>query len=416
MMKNPPKLHTLPAELIHTISGHVELKDLLVLCRTSRQMHAICLRCIYRAIALTNATQLLKCCKTIISRPEAADSVRYLRIYYHPRYVYALKSFYTTFEYAIKRMKNLRVIHLLVRDLFRVFSRLSFPRLSDCTLPISSDIFPFLRRNPAITLLSMLPGADGTCPDFWKSPIQPIHMPKLEVFNGPDIVACSVVPGSIASHIGIFWPEKSVMEFSRDLAHVATSKADDIINLSCVICSWNPALLVAIAKYTPRIQYLQIRSMQSQGREDFLSALRNILPSLPCLSNLVIMDDAANDEIDEERELEFQAVQTWGEVSPALTRVTLSTPTPWLRLIANIWLPDFSKNCPETAQTIKWFIKRILNSPELPLEYSVVGNHLGGRDGMAALKEAMERDGVVPAFDILRKADGQTVISFLPHT
>jgi hypothetical protein len=80
-MKNPTGFSALPTELIHSIFGRLELKDLIVLCRTDHQIHANCLGWIYRSITLESPVQVLKCCKSVISRKEAADAVRELKMY-----------------------------------------------------------------------------------------------------------------------------------------------------------------------------------------------------------------------------------------------------------------------------------------------------------------------------------------------
>jgi len=243
-------------------------------------------------------------------------------------------------------MKNLRAITLRARELFQLLSHTSFPRLLDCTLPVSVDIFSFLRRNPAIASITMFPSPEeGPCPDFYASPIQSIHLPKLEDFFGPNIVACCVVPGSLVSRVGILWHENTVMDFSRDLAAVANSRSS-INTLGGMICRWDPALLVAIAKYTPRIKYLQIRNIEDPSsptlpKEDFLLVFDDTLRSLPCLAALAIVEQVTLRRpvhwVGDEFESEFAAVQRWGEISPTLVRITLSGARTWTRLAQGGW-------------------------------------------------------------------------------
>ncbi|KAF7368832.1 hypothetical protein MVEN_00208400 [Mycena venus] len=417
-MKNPQELCTLPAELIHAISGHLEQRDLLGLCQTGRRMHAICLRWIYRALTLENVVQLLQCCKTIISRPEAADSVRELKITCVPNY--ALKTFYSTFEFAITRMKNIREITLFAHELFRSFSNVSFPRLLNCTIPISLDVYPFLRRNPTITSLSM----EGPCPNLNSFPIQPMQMPKLQYFHGPNTVACSVVPGSLVSRIAVFWLFQPNSDFSRDLAAFATSMVD-IINLTGVVCSWNPDLLVAVAKYTPRIQSLHISNIKDDSLEqgDFISAVNDTLRSVPCLKTLIFNVRPSllhRPPIWESLESEFEIVHMWGQISPTLFTVSLSPCTVWGRVGNNAWFPrslvvaGHSREAMD-SQCLKWWITKVVTSPELPEDYYDLADYFAGETQMDALRIGVERDGLVPDFNIVRREDGRTQVSFLSH-
>ncbi|KAF7368815.1 hypothetical protein MVEN_00206700 [Mycena venus] len=400
---NATKLSTLPTELIHTVSGHLELKDLLALCRTSHQIHAISLGWIYRAITLQNSVQMLEFCKTIISRPEAAGSVRKLVVTGNCYPKCGLKSFYSIFGSAIMTMKNLRFLDL---------------------------------RNPTITSLSLLPGADDPHSNYEISTTQPIRMPKLEVFHGPALVACSVVPGSRVSRIAIPWDARPVIEFSTAFATLTTSKVD-ITDFACTIWAWDPALLAAIATYMPRIERLQIMNMEFLSgssstlpkevsntvhylcpragslvaRISFL-AFDNTLRSLSRLSGLMISDMPGNHGIDQQLDLEFETVQRWAEISPVLARVT-SSATMWIRLPGNLWFPgDPMQISPQTTQCLKWFIRKVLTWPDPPAAYDVMADLAGGREEMAVLRSAMERYGFVPDFDISHKENGIPFVAF----
>ncbi|KAJ7910468.1 hypothetical protein B0H13DRAFT_1876724 [Mycena leptocephala] len=366
-MKNPTGFSALPTELIHSIFGRLELKDLIVLCRTDHQIHAICLGWIYRSITLESPVQVLKCCKSVISRKEAADAVRELKIFGNP--TYALKSFYRTFESAIKRMQT--------------------------------------SRNPTITSISILP--EDPSSDFNTSHIQPIHMPKLVCFDGPESAARSVVPGSVVSRVAIFWMDRPVMEFSRCLTAVAASKVD-ITELSNVVYSWNPGLLKSIATHMPRLQFLQIRNRKdlsvpivqerlallgiifaprSRLTQAFFSAFDDTLRCLPCLVGLIMVEGISLRPhglswLEAALESEFETVQRWGEISATLIKLTLPSTTHWARLFDNVWFPgNPSKDCPETVHCLKWLIKKVLTSPELPKEYRLLADGVGGAHEMA---------------------------------
>ncbi|KAJ7653163.1 hypothetical protein DFH06DRAFT_1204860 [Mycena polygramma] len=357
-----PGVSALPNELLHSISGNLDLENLFALCRTSRQMHAICLGLIYRVLSLKSEVQVLKCLKSIVLRPAVAEFVRELKIVCYPKC--ALKSFHRTLECAIQLMTGLRVIQVTPRSLFSPFSRVYFPRLLSCIVPLTVDIFPFLLKNPTINSLSVRAGADLANSDFCSWPIRPMQMSNLTLFDGPDIIACSVIPGSRVSRAAIFWPQETVVGFPKVFAALAASTAD-MDNLSCVICTWDPSLLQTIAEHTPRleclhIQHLNLDQLSTGPRENFHAAIENALRSLPCLTSLKILEgvDSLRREIertDEEREFEFELVQKWGEISSTVLQMAIGCFTPWIRF-RRLWFPD-------NIAGNTWLLTKILSSP-----------------------------------------------------
>jgi hypothetical protein len=140
-------------------------------------------------------------------------------------------------------------------ELFSTFSDTIFPQLLDCTLTVSFDSFSFLRKNPTIDSMAIIPVGEPSS-DFRTS--QAIHMPNIHHFEGPEIAVCSVLPGAPVSSLVVFWTQKSTMEYSRCLTAAASSTAD-IVDLSNLVYSWDPALLVAISKHTLRVKFLGFR-------------------------------------------------------------------------------------------------------------------------------------------------------------
>ncbi|KAJ6551799.1 hypothetical protein B0H19DRAFT_1236839 [Mycena capillaripes] len=326
----------------------------------------------------------------------------------------------------MRGMKNLRVIEITAPRLFQLFFHLSFPLLLRCTVPLSPDIFPFLCANPTISSLSVAPSSIESWVEFERAPIRSIYMPNLRRFEGPDIVACSVLPGSPVSQVGILWPGDRFADFSRAMAAVASSKPG-VDYFSNLIHSWDPALLAALAKHTPRIQVLQIRnirpsSVTSPPKKIFLSAMDDTLHGLPHLMVINIVegvDQSFRPAIhwnEEDLEFEFKTVRRWREISPKLDLVTLSSITSWM-CIDDVWSPmNSNKLCPTAMRCLKWFFTKVLTSSELPPEYRFFADAAGGADEMKALEEAVKRDGVVPPFDILRVEEGDLGISFPVNT
>ncbi|KAF7377935.1 hypothetical protein MSAN_00217400 [Mycena sanguinolenta] len=365
-------------------------------------------------------SKLLQCCKTIIARPEAAISVWKLEINCFPSC--ALKNFYITFRSAMAKMGNLQAISMGSPDLFHSISDMVFPRLIDCTIPLLLDSYSFLSRNPTIESAAVVALDQGNGSlfklfnDF--SSIQPIHMPKLQHFDGPEIAACTVVPGSPVSRLMIRWDRNPAMEFSRGLTAAASSEAE-LRELMNIIHFWDPVLLKAIVKHTPRIQFLVIKSSTFTGltpeKEDFLSAMDNILPFLTSLAKLLVSDDTPSrlDRIGDKLESQFDRVRRWGDGCPTLTHI--GVPTPWRRVgrVVNVWAPvKCFTDDPKLEECLRWFIKKVAISPQLSAGYRRLARHFAGVDGMQVLNDAVKRGEVMPDFEILRKDGGGTVISF----
>ncbi|KAJ7910461.1 hypothetical protein B0H13DRAFT_2012111 [Mycena leptocephala] len=412
---------SLPNELIRAIAGLCEPKALSALCQTSRQTHAICLGWIYRIITLDDPGKVVKCCQTLISRSHAAESVRDFQILCVPRL--ALKSFYRIVECAIKNLKNLQILKVSnSRTIFRLFCDMHFPRLSECSLPSSAAVVPFLKRNPTIVNLHVLACIEGlgaingfNADTAFESTslLEPIHMPNLQTFVGPANVGCSVIPQSQTSRMAIFWGASRIMSFSDGLAALSLSKVD-VIELNNLICTWDCALLLsAIAEHMPRVERLQFRTLEDLGeKEDFFEVIENTLPSLPSLKSLDILEGFPAGSSDDHLDAEFATVRRWGDISPQLHSVVFPSNTVW-GVICDAWLPGSAGvalvilyNIEMDASTmghLKWFFKQ---RPQF----------IAGVQGFHAVQMALEDGGVLPDF-VFKQADmSGSRISFLPDT
>lgn len=102
-----------PIELLDNIAGHAPLSDILTLSRTSKTLHGVCTRAIYREISIDSPVGIVKCCRTLINCQQAALTVRTITITSHAsRYVYfgvrVKKAFFT-----LKFIYQIRAIWLL---------------------------------------------------------------------------------------------------------------------------------------------------------------------------------------------------------------------------------------------------------------------------------------------------------------
>ncbi|KAJ7649230.1 hypothetical protein B0H17DRAFT_1270914, partial [Mycena rosella] len=356
-----------------------------------------CLRC---SVCLERLAQVVKCCVILISRPEVASSVHEFTMYVSfpsspeaivnrhnscaPRL--AFKSYYSIVKFAASKLNNFRTLHV---SSFLLFPDTQFPHLFGCTLPAIAGITPFLRRNQQISCLKVNPCVGLL--DFRAgsalrivSPIPPIHMPKLQHFTGPDIIAFAVVPGSLTSRATIYGETTWAMSFSDTIAALARSNVDITI-LSIVISTWDCGLLSAIANHISRLQEFIVyigSGAYGQGKESLF-----ILELLPPAS------------FDCDLDKECYILCRWGEIAPALIFVVLPSKTNWMRF-NGLRLP-YSNNRGRVGvgtSDLKWLIRAAVTLPTLPPEYLTFAEELAGEDGILALKKAIENDGVLPDF------------------
>ncbi|KAJ7849693.1 hypothetical protein B0H14DRAFT_866087 [Mycena olivaceomarginata] len=415
-MSSVSGLSALPVELINAIAGHCGHADLLSLCRTGRQIHAICLGCIYRTITLLELDQVVNCCKTIISRPRAAESVREFQITCFPRL--GLKSFYSTVECAIDRLRNIQILRVSnSRTIFRLLCDMHFPRLTECAIPSSIAIAPFLKKNPTIVTLHVLPcleglGMNGINYDAdaafeFTSQLEPIHMPNLEAFIGPINVGCSVIPQSRARRMTIYWGTDPVMSFSDGLATLTRSKAD-IIELNNLICTWDCALVSAIAQHIPHVERLLFRNlMDYDDAERFLESIEHALPSLPALETLDLLEGFHADIDTAALDAEFPTVRRWGAASPRLYHIALPSNNTW-GVLCGAWFPGAAtlglimfrhlEMDAAAMRHFKWFFRTTAAAPALPQDYHLLAEFIAGIEGICAVRRAIEEEGDVPDF------------------
>ncbi|KAF8218072.1 hypothetical protein K438DRAFT_2038688 [Mycena galopus ATCC 62051] len=424
-------LSSLPNELIHAIAGDCNVADLLALCRTSRRIHVICLRWIYRTVTLLSIDQVVKCCQTIILRPQVAESVRSFQIGCFPRF--GLKTFYSIIECAISKLKNVQILRISnSRTIFRLFCNMHFPRLSECAIPSSKSIASFLKKNPTITTLHVLPCLEGLgsinglydadAAFEFTSPLEPILMPKLQAFVGPINIGCSVIPDSQASRMTIYWGTDPIMDFSEGLATLARSKVD-VIELNNLICTWDDALLPAIAQHLPRVERLLFRNLLDyDDEEDFLESIERTLPSLRSLETIDLLEGfrvgSDVDALDEE----FAAVRRWGAASPRLYHVGFPSNNTW-GILCGAWFPGAAtlglimfqrlEMDISTMHHFKWFFRTTATSPALPQDYHLLAEFIAGIDGIRAVRKAIEDHGDLPDFVFTRDDVRGSRISFV---
>ncbi|KAJ7116533.1 hypothetical protein C8R44DRAFT_739236 [Mycena epipterygia] len=312
----------LPNELIHTVAGHTESRDLFSLCQTNRQIHNICLEWIYRRITVNDPARLVQCCKTIVLHAEAADLVRKLTILSAIPYN------------ATPSTSNL--------------------------IQIDED-----------TLFGSL---------------QPIRMPKLQVFLGPASLAYVVIPGSPTLRMLIHWESNRSTSSSDGVATLARS-AVDVLLIQNLVVGWDRQLLSTITAHMPRLKRLMFRNLGNCEDEKSITLLAGFTA----------------DPHDRNAREEFEAVRRWAEIAPMLTDVTFPSNTPWmyLPLPLGLWLPgiDGARFKLEDLN-VKLFYTAVLTSPvALPPMYHVLAKKIAGPDALLIVEKAINSGEAIPDFE-----------------
>ncbi|KAJ6628151.1 hypothetical protein B0H10DRAFT_269367 [Mycena sp. CBHHK59/15] len=258
-----------------------------------------------------------------------------------------------------------------------------------------------------------MPSLDGSKP--FTSPMPSIHVPNLQHFIGPQIVALAVVPGSRTSHIVVSWELGGNINFAEGFATLARPNAD-VLDIHSMIWTWDTTLLSAITNSMPKITDLFIRTVSpldvgSDEKEAFFTFMDGTLRALPCLTTASILQGfrlfpggVNADDLD----WEFDTVRRWGEISPTLTCARLPSETLWARIRGNIWFPgNESSNRDDMLVRVKWFLIKVLTSEELDEDYDLIAYAVAGEDTVLALRQAIDLHGSVPEFILTQKEAGE---------
>ncbi|KAJ7874030.1 hypothetical protein B0H14DRAFT_3437959 [Mycena olivaceomarginata] len=215
-------LAELPIELIDGIARCLD-SDLVALCRTNRLLDGVCLRWIYRTVILDDAVRAVQCFRTLTFSIPCAHTVRNLVIQFRARTI--LQAFARVITAALHNLKYLESVDVSAHpDILHLMSDIHFPRLRLSSIPFSIDIIPFLELHPQLSGLSLDPVPHASVLP-WTS-LQPLHLPDLERFCGPPIVALSVIPHSRTTHITIFWDLEIRPKFSDTFMAIARCRTE----------------------------------------------------------------------------------------------------------------------------------------------------------------------------------------------
>ncbi|KAJ7751507.1 hypothetical protein DFH07DRAFT_525752 [Mycena maculata] len=411
-MSKSASLASIPIELIDEIARYPPHGDLLAFCRVNRLVNSVCLRWIYRTVVLESSVLAVHCFRTLISNIQCAQAVRNLIIDFCPETM--LNAFSRILRAALRKLNSLESIDVSAStDIFWAISNIHLPRLRLCCIPFTSDIVPFLQLHPKLSGLALDPVPHNSVMQ-WTS-MDPILLPDLETFSGPEIVALSVIPWSPATHVAIFWDPR-FRENSPALFEAIARSGTKLTEIQNILVTWEPSLLTAITDNIPDVTSLTVRNVSPlhmpADMEAFFSCVDATIGSLRSLQVLsVVSMSGFPDALDpQDLDREFQTVRRWGDVSSSLRCCVFPSETKWIRIRPQVWYPTNTiDSTPDMLMRFRWFVTTVITSTALPAEYLAALELIGGKDLVAALKGSFEREGVLSEFVLSERSTGISV-------
>ncbi|KAJ7150773.1 hypothetical protein C8R46DRAFT_1124110 [Mycena filopes] len=375
----PRPFSTLPTELVDLIAAHTCRPELLVLGRTDRRVHTVCLRQIYRDISLSDVRAVVLFFRTVISNKLVASYV--LKFAIESWLLGLFKAFGALMRTGMSKLTALSELESVTPHIFHLFSDMYFPHLRDCTIPLSRDTAGFLQLHPKLLHLVVYNPFDLPVPASLSNP--PIILPDLATFMGPHTVASLLLPGSQTELATITYHRHDTGTFADTLSPIGAA-VPTLRALFSIVSSWDPALPDEIAAHLPSLSTVKIRNRAQLISADALpSFFLSIDTMVHALRNLITLDILVTPSYPlDNRAMEFEHVRRWGGISPSLTLVLLPSGTRWVRLpVHNIWLPTESEGATD------WFVKEVIRpTTTLPPAYLEALQTLSGTEVIAKLQ------------------------------
>lgn len=355
---------SLPSELIEHCMGICPAPTLISLCRVSQFFNTLATRCLYRQISLCTVGALIRCCRTLAARPNAAISVRSIALSYavpssrYTQNLYELirKAFFATREVVHLKLStpDPRVLHVIERCIF--------PSLSSfhCQLTLSPALVEFLNNHPTLTSVEVSPFENTR---LVKEQLPVLDLPALEHFAGNAQIVAKLGMHAKVRAVFISW---NAIDQQPQLA-LRALQSDTLRALGCRRRGWNLDLFDLISTHLPDILWLNMANLlavDSHPTKDYVSSIRTYLTRFKRLQRLGLhcVDTWQMGDIQCVLENDFQTVRSWGEACPSLQQVILphSGAMTWYRVIDDLWIPD-----PRDQRGAAW-LYRIVMRREYP--------------------------------------------------
>ncbi|KAJ7055547.1 hypothetical protein C8F01DRAFT_1258437 [Mycena amicta] len=361
-------MENLPNELCDEIASYLEPSDCVDLSRTNRRLCASSARQIYRDVLLEDMDRALGCFRTLAGNSSCAQLVISLNILLDEEQALPV-AFIELVEASAADLKRLE--HLIIPYSTAVLSILStaqLPCLSLCRIPPCQSAVLLLQNNPSIRTLSFQDKADSYVS---QTPLDPICLPLLELFIGPQAFAEAILPHSPQTSMTLlYWTsEAGTVSLGSFLSTLQTTERVPKY-LTILRKHPSPGLLSSLTPYLPKIQCLSLGFLDASSLDAAYELLEHVHESLPAMPELRQFNFTVRDKHSLRRSWfnrEFDFVRKWEAYAPNLVSCTLSTGTVWCRLLPQLWSPH---PCKTPSTVSEWYgplvVSRNLHTAYMP--------------------------------------------------
>ena len=251
-------LYNLPVELLDTICSHVPRPGLAALSQTSRSLHPVAQRVLYRRLSVSPFYRNLDVLTTLASRPDVAFFVRSISINLDTS-LPVLHASHTLLATALSHMPELTSLDMCINPHASwVLTELStYPRLHRlaCSFTLDSNVADFLTKTPSLQELELNTPAIFH-PSVLSSSLPLPAIPSLRQFFGSSETARVIVPGRPLESIYLNSGELA----EEDIKCLANGTARVRIFAATTRSLPNPLLdlLDLLARHLPHVVYLRI--------------------------------------------------------------------------------------------------------------------------------------------------------------
>ncbi|KAJ7501108.1 hypothetical protein B0H11DRAFT_2375200 [Mycena galericulata] len=362
-----PSLSLFPTELLDEIAQRTPRRDLPALCGAGdRRVHAVCLPYLYKSVHIYSDAALERFCDTVRGNPDVSVLVKTLRI----RILWATRAPILSKDRRVACATALGGLHALETlelelladrniHLLPHLPRTAFPRLRTLIATLSHDLGPFLRAHPSIERLSV--GGPRRA-SHYRLQIPPVRLPLLRVFEGPEVLARAVIPGSRVVAPTVWWDPKLIRRTPHPncLAFLARPQTGSVAELCSVMNGWGSPKPTFVAANIPRVNCLRFRNLRrdssQEQRERFLADLLAALPSLRRLSRLVLEEPCRRPaDVARTFDGEWKLLWKWSDACPSLEDCTMLSGVRWQRSSMAQWLPVEGQPLESSQVFASWF-------------------------------------------------------------
>ncbi|KAF7303639.1 hypothetical protein MIND_00593200 [Mycena indigotica] len=425
-------LAELPSELVYEVTSHLARIELLPLTQVNHTLQLQCEPAIYRTISLSSPThgQLVKFCRTLVSRAQLASYVRELHvdIACGPAGTWLLKPFETLLLRALgmlEELKSLSVVNAPSILPFLSRGNIHFPYLTAfrCRPNLASsssldDITNFLNKHSSLEYLAIFPSHLPLSPDMFSRNITPINLASLRtMLSFPSLASLGLIsPGSSFNCLQLVWNEDKL-----DGYHFLSQP---IAVLDNYLLSWRYSVLLQTIKshflqvHTLKFTFIQSLVHQNEW-ELFLVNFEQVLPSLNTLQNCSFQNTepihVTQDVISQEHVL----LSRWSSLSSSLLRVLFPSQVAWSRssnplywsLGSSITIEyhrnlDGSRSATissHNVEVLKWFFTKAVSKEVGTGSMYAVALGLVGQEGMDEVTKCIEMGKDISGFGVIQR-------------